>query len=233
MSNGVILWENRTIVCIATGFKRPSTNRKTGPMIQTYIIRRDMHPLEAISTGKDNTICGDCVHRGKKGKKRSCYVQVGKSVSRVYDCYRGGGYENNWTYDIFMGTKVRAGAYGDPACVPFTIWRGIHEAAIGMTGYTHRWKRQFAQGYKKYLMASVDTTSELEQAWEMGWNTFRVRAKGTKKIKGEAQCPAATESPAETECARCLLCCGNNSKIKGASLDAHGIGSKHFDVTLN
>jgi len=192
-----------------------------------------MHPLEAISTGKDNTICGDCVHRGRKGKKRSCYVQVGKSVSRVYDCYRGGGYENNWTYDIFMGTKVRAGAYGDPACVPFTIWRGIHEAAIGMTGYTHRWKRQFAQGYKKYLMASVDTTSELEQAWEMGWNTFRVRAKGTKKIKGEAQCPAATESPAETECARCLLCCGNNSKIKGASLDAHGIGSKHFDVTLN
>lgn len=233
MSNGIILWENRTIVCIATGFKRPSTNRKTGPMIQTYIIRRDMPPLKAISTGKDSTICGDCVHRGRKGKKRSCYVQVGKSVSRVYDCYQGGGYENNWTYDIFMGTKVRAGAYGDPAYVPFTIWRGIHEAAIGMTGYTHRWKKQFAQGYKKYFQASVDTTSELEQAWDMGWNTFRVKPKGAKKIKGEAQCPAATESPAETECAKCLLCCGNNSKVRGVSLDVHGIGSKHFDVTLN
>ena len=233
MSNGVILWESSAIVCIATGLKRPSSNKKTGPMIQTYIIRKDMHPVEAIKTGNDDAICGDCVHRGVNGKKRTCYVEVGKSVSQVYRSYMNGGYENEWTYDLFRDRKVRAGAYGDPAYVPHSIWKGIYEVAAGMTGYTHRWKNDFAQGYKDYLMASVDSTAELEQAWDMGWNTFRVRPQGTKKIKGEAQCPAATESPAETECAKCLLCCGNQSKVRGVSLDVHGIGSKHFNVTLN
>lgn len=229
MSNGVILWENNIIVCIATGFKRPSTNTKTGKMIQTYIIRKDMHPIEAIRTGGDSEICGDCVHRGVNGAKRSCYVEVGKSVGQVYGAYHRGRYDRDWTADIFGGTKVRAGAYGDPAYVPFTVWNMIHESSNGMTGYTHRWKEPFAQGYRLYFMASVDNTAELGQAWNMGWNTYRVRPEGTRPVKGEAQCPAAGESPADTECARCMLCNGNGSKVRGASLDVHGIGRKHFN----
>lgn len=38
-----------------------SKNRKTGNMVQTFIIRADQSPLEAIATGDDASICGDCV----------------------------------------------------------------------------------------------------------------------------------------------------------------------------
>lgn len=44
-----------------------STNVKTGNMIQTYILRADMSPLEAAGQGLDYSICGDCPHRGIPG----------------------------------------------------------------------------------------------------------------------------------------------------------------------
>lgn len=49
------------IVGIAT---MESRNGKTGNMIQTFIVRADQHPLEALSTGADSAICGDCALRG-------------------------------------------------------------------------------------------------------------------------------------------------------------------------
>ena len=37
-----------------------SGNTKTGNMVQTYIIRADINPLEASKTGADYAICGAC-----------------------------------------------------------------------------------------------------------------------------------------------------------------------------
>ena len=62
--NGFIIYEGRSaidrapIVVILTGLK-PSKNSKTGAMLQTWILRADMHPLEALRTGADRAICGD------------------------------------------------------------------------------------------------------------------------------------------------------------------------------
>ena len=81
-----------------------SDNRKTGDMVQTYILRADTHPVDAIRDGSDASICGDCQHRArtietvdKRGRKRSkrvrtCYVNVGQSVAAVFGAWTRGAY---------------------------------------------------------------------------------------------------------------------------------------------
>jgi hypothetical protein len=63
-----------------------SGNRKTGSMIQTRIIRDDVHPVVASCTGADSAICGDCCHRGQYDEHgnrvagtRTCYVMLTQS----------------------------------------------------------------------------------------------------------------------------------------------------------
>ena len=52
------------IVMIMTGLSplasEQSVNRKTGPMVQTHIVRQDMAPVVAMMSGADRSICGDC-----------------------------------------------------------------------------------------------------------------------------------------------------------------------------
>ena len=64
MSNGFILHEDQSRVIIATGFASPSDNRKTGDMVQIWILVKSVDPVEAIKSGLDRLICGSCVHRG-------------------------------------------------------------------------------------------------------------------------------------------------------------------------
>ena len=40
-----------------------SSNRKTGNMAQVWILRQDINPVDAIATGDDESICGNCSHR--------------------------------------------------------------------------------------------------------------------------------------------------------------------------
>ena len=60
---GPSLIDGAQIVVIVTGLKGPSKNRKTGNMVQTFILARDVHPLEALRSGEDASICGQCEHR--------------------------------------------------------------------------------------------------------------------------------------------------------------------------
>jgi hypothetical protein len=61
-------------------------------MVQTFILRADVHPMDAIKSADDASICGDCVHRGDATRKRTCYVDVSKSVSAVYKAFQRGSY---------------------------------------------------------------------------------------------------------------------------------------------
>ena len=73
-----------------------SKNVKTGDMAQTYILRKDMNPIESIKTGNDKSICGSCVHKGTSDgttvKGRSCYVTVFQGPFSVYSSYKKGNY---------------------------------------------------------------------------------------------------------------------------------------------
>ena len=118
--NGYILWEGSSkldgqpIVVIAT---MNSSNVKTGNMIQTWILRADINPVQAVNDGDDYSICGNCPHRKKsyvddKGvdqSTRSCYVNVGQAPNSVYKAYKAGKYPR-YTYaehgNVFKGRSI-------------------------------------------------------------------------------------------------------------------------------
>ena len=251
MANGYILWEGESlldgtpIVVIATGFASRSTNRKTGGMIQTYILRRDIDPVSAVRTGKDASVCGDCIHRGttlnNKNSGRTCYVNVGQGALAVWKSYLAGGYPR-WAcvqrkHGEADGRKVRLGTYGDPAAVPAYIWQTLLLFASGHTGYTHQWRNpalsvaqhQFLQ---HTCMASADSPEEAAFAQSMGWRTFRVGRWGeTERDRvrlSESLCPASAEAGKKLTCEECLACDGAGVGERGTRkrgsifIPAHG-----------
>ena len=224
-ATGYVLWSNPRVVAIATGFGRKSKNRKTGDMVQVWIIRRDLMPTNALLSGKDRLICGDCPLRGFKGKERTCYVNVVQAPQSIYKAYKRGRYPKLTDNTVFKGRMVRLGAYGDPAFVPVGVWRHVLEHAKGWTGYTHQWRKDWAGGLKGIVMASCDSLGDQYDAQAVGWRTFRVRS-DDEIASDEIQCPEARVS-----CEECGLCCGNHRKARNISIKAHGTG-KRFHAEL-
>tara|TARA_R110002126_G_scaffold239460_1_gene382828 strand:- start:83 stop:796 length:714 start_codon:yes stop_codon:yes gene_type:complete len=219
------------LVAIAT---LKSANSKTGDMVQTWILRENISPLDAIATGADASICGNCTHRGTAKRKRTCYVQVDRAPSSVWRAYHRGQYIDlsNDPETIAMlvaGRIVRMGAYGDPAMVPVKQWRMLLAAAAGRTGYTHAWKRMWAQALKEYVMASVDSVAEQDTARAMGWRTFRVRTESEPLESNEFACPASPEGGQRKQCITCKACDGADRAGKAsAAIIVHGAMAKHF-----
>ena len=224
--NGVILHESRDIVVIATGLTVKSHNAKTGGMVQVYILRRDMHPVEAVQTGADAAICGDCRHRGTLGKRR-CYVNAAKGPAMVYGAYTRGSYrrvETSEYPELFAGKRVRLGAYGDPAFIPLPIVRAVVDACDRHTGYTHQW-RTCDQDYARYLMASVDSADEARVAVNAGWRYFRVTGIGDgERLNREISCPASAEMGHKAHCVTCCLCDGMVPRV--------GVSDKRANVVI-
>jgi len=213
------------IVMIVTGFSG-SSNRKTGAeLLQTYILRDDMHPVEASRTGADKAICGDCKHRGLRDDEgmriegsRECYVNLGQGVTIVHKSHARGHYETCAIEDLaeaFDGKLIRLGTYGDPAAVPESVWVSMLSESAGRTGYTHQWRDARFAWLKAYVMASVDTLEEAAEAQAAGWRTFRVApAVGWTREKTEALCPASEEAGKLLQCQDCQLCSGIKGKGK-------------------
>jgi len=236
-SNGFVLFENELIAAIATGFRRPSKNPKTGEMIQVFILVKALDPVRAIKTGSDSLICGDCQFRliVKKLKKkrivikgRRCYVRVYQAPLAIYRAWRRGAYPflkpENFA-QVFTGRAVRWGAYGDPAFVPFPIVSAISALASSWTGYTHQWKNPIFAQYKNFFMASADTLEDHESARAAGWRTFRVLVPGSAPAPGEIRCVNETRG---IQCIDCKLCKGAAIGAKSIAIDAHGAGAGHF-----
>ncbi len=223
--NGFVIHEDESRVIIATGFSKASDNRKTGDMIQIWILVKSVDPVEAIKSGLDRLICGSCVHRGDgHGKERSCYVNVGQAPLGIWRAWRAGKYPTLQFMDCFAGRKVRFGAYGDPTHIPIGLALAIAGVASGHTGYTHQWRKPSLQGWRSILMASVDTTAELLIARSMGWSTFRVTP-DLDHHSFEKLCASDRDG---TACADCLFCDGSRSGILSIHIPAHGTGKRHF-----
>ncbi len=176
--NGYLLHEDDSIVVIATGFARKSSNPKTGDVIQIWILGRDENPVAAIKSGADSIVCLDCKHRGTAGKNRTCYVRVANAPLGVWRAYQRGNYPMLAIADyarVFSGRKVRFGAYGEPVLIPLAIVAEITRVCNGRTGYTHQWRDAAFQEYRAYIMASVDTPQEHAMAKLAGWRTSGVR----------------------------------------------------------
>jgi hypothetical protein len=233
--NGVILYEGPSlmdgapIVVIATGLAKRSDNGKTGDMVQTWIIRADMSPADAIASRADSSICGTCIHRGTGAPgSRSCYVIIHQAPRSVYAAYKRGVYAKAKPSDIAAigeGRMVRLGSYGDPAAAPIFMWQDLVSRAIGWTGYTHAW--QSRPDLAPLVMASADSVADLTQAHAAGFRTFRVAPVAGAAITGaEVSCPASEEAGRKTDCASCRACMGTSAKARvSIVIAAHGNGA--------
>jgi len=213
--------DGKPIVMVATGIERPSRNEKTGPMIQTWILREDMNPLDAVRTGEDASICGACPLKGEEGKKRVCYVNIARSPNQIWKTLSK---TKPFKPRHLFNVGLRFGSYGDPAAVPFEVLEELAGHAHITTGYTHQW-RTCDQRMKSLLMASCDSPEDREEAKAMGWATFRVKTENAPKLPKEATCPASEEAGKIMTCYNCGMCRGGDTT--DVVINVHGV-QKHF-----
>lgn len=224
---GPSLIDGEPIVVIAVW---SSSNSKTGDMLQTYILRADISPLDANKYGEDYSICGNCALRGtptldpdkKQAENRPCYVVLGQGPTQVFKAFQRGIYPDCTTpaqrRAVGRGRRVRIGTYGDGAAVPANVWSDLLAEADGHTAYSHN------GADPRFFMVSVDTLPQAKAAWARKHRTFRVIPLGTKPEPEEIVCPSSRG----VHCADCLLCAGTMKQAKSIAIEVHGSGAKHF-----
>jgi hypothetical protein len=208
-------------------------------MHQTWILRQDVHPFEAIKTGADGSICGTCPMRfDPETFKRICFVNP-ITLSQIYRSYLGNKYKPvrlNAHDNIWFDLKpLRIGSYGDPAAVPIEVWLDwldlLKALKIGWTGYTRRWMYPENQGFKQFLMASTFSDTEQAQAKSLGWHTYRVLQQGAELPELATVCPGSEEGGYAKQCRECLMCKGTAAG-KDIVTYAHGGHGKYFMEVL-
>ena len=226
LKNSYVVWEGASlidgspIVLILTGFVNHTSNRKTGYLLQSWIIKQNILPTEAAKKGFDKAICGDCPM--KLSRLGSCYVNlaVTNNIYRKYET-RAYPYFSKNEIEVLKRYRypIRIGSYGDPTAVPFDVWKPIILASGSHTGYTHNWL--FCDNsWKQYLMASVQSLGEARIAQNRGWRTFRIIAPDAPLTQNEILCRNTEDD--RNRCDNCFLCDGKSSKPNVADR-VHGL----------
>ena len=229
---GASLINGQPIVALA---QSDSTNSKTGNMIQTFILDATVDPLTASRTGKDESICGSCPHRGTpnnndKGQAtdRTCYVTLAHAPLGKYKAYKKGVYGTTTStlkeIESFGSLQgVRLGTYGDPCAVPNDIWKALINKALYSTAYTHAAINQMPES----IMTSTDNLKQSYKAWGRNERTFRVISHVDQLYKRrEVLCPASEEMGKRATCASCKLCGGSSINAKSIAIVAHGTSKR-------
>jgi hypothetical protein len=227
--SGAIVWSGRSrldrkspIVVLVTW---QTANTGTGPMVQSWILRSDVHPTEAIRHGYDSAVCPtSCGLRPatarELGTSARCYAAHGRTAAALPAMFRSLPRYPRITPRVaamrLTGQRLRIGAYGDPAAVPVSVWSTLLTHTAGHTGYTHAPDR--APLLKPIVMASCESEAEAERLQAQGWRTYRMRqvdAQGRPEplLPGELKCPKTHEGGQRTACAWCLGCDGTEGKI--------------------
>jgi hypothetical protein len=219
MKNQVI-HQTSKIVVIATGLDRLSNNRKTGNMIQIWIMNTNINPVEAVATGIDAiTVCKGCPFASGNG----CYVNVGQAPLAIWKAFKAGKYPTLPPKDYaraFGGRKVRFGAYGNPSMMPLSIVKAIAKVCNGWTGYFHDWHTMptaKADAYAQYFMVSTDTEESRLCAEENEWRYFHV---SPTQPANTMECLSDAKG---MTCADCKLCAGlSKARQKSIWINPHG-----------
>ena len=229
---GASLINGQPIVALA---QSDSTNKKTGNMIQTFILDATVDPLEASRTGRDSSICGSCPHRGTpnnndKGQatNRTCYVTLAHAPLGKYKAYKKGVYGTKTAtlkeiaeFGSLQG--VRLGTYGDPCAVPNECGKRLTSKALYSTAYTHAAINPMPES----IMTSTDNLKQSIDAWGRNERTFRVISHVDQLYKRrEVLCPASEEMGKRATCASCKLCGGASVNAKSIAIVAHGTSKR-------
>lgn len=250
---GVVFYEGpsridgKPIIGIATF---GTSNEKTGNLVQTWILRSDIHPIDAINSGEDESICGSCPLRGlirpasdrttpgkfggdTANKGRSCYVLVQNAPLQIYNGYHKGNYPKLSAEHrrLMMGRGLRYGSYGDPVAIPMKSWDALAKYCTGKSepGYTHQWKNKKFSNWSNRVMASSHSVADNEVAASAGWRTFRTVAAETPLADNEIYCPASAEGGFTANCETCGACNGRrdmSDSRKSIAIVAHGGAGK-------
>lgn len=256
--NGVVFYDGPSridgtpIIAVATW---GTANPKTGNLVQTWILRKDMDPISAINTGADHGICGDCPLRGlirpaeertKKStrmadtetvnKGRGCYVAVQNAPLAIYRSFHKGLYPELGTVTevcrrSMMGRGLRYGSYGDPVAVPLSAWDKLAKYCTGRAepGYTHQWRNPRFKAWRTRIMASTHSVSENELAIRKGWRCFRTVKSVADLSPLEIVCPASEEGGFKATCETCGACNGRRNMEdvrKSIAIVIHGGDAK-------
>ena len=208
-------------------------NSKTGASVQAWILDADTHPVTAYQTGAPANCPAACEHLDAG----TCYVKYFQAPASMFNAWNRGTYGtlSPEGYGDFMmraarrGARLfRIGAVGDPAAVPVALWFALvtacRNAGMSWTGYTHAWRSADAAGLRPYVMASVDSLSERDDAREAGWRTFRVSTGPFDDApEGETRCPASAERGHVATCSECHACNGTSGNVD-IVIRGHGAG---------
>ncbi len=224
MPNTYVMWEGPSlltgdkIVCLVSGVEKPSTNSKTGPMSQVWVMHAEVNPLDAIMSGRDEAVCGSaCDLRGPMGK-RECYVNPAPLLS-MWMAYRSGSY-SPFNLKVlrerhkFHRRGIRLGAYGEMAAMPIEVSEELLAVTpYGHTAYTSLWREADAR-FKQFSMASVSSVAERIEAKKLGYRTYRkipaIKLAARPLLDThERPCPGAAIGGKRTTCAVCRACDGS------------------------
>lgn len=218
---GPSVLDGAPIIVVAT---MSTNNEKTGDMIQTWIMREDVSPIEASAQKLDSSVCGMCPHR--TSLKGACYVTLHQAPLAVWKSYKKGNYKDLDSRDLlhFSGRQIRLGSYGDPAAVPFEVWQNVVNHTAGNTGYTHQLHhKRFDRRIATICQISADTEKQAQDAWKKGYKTFRVKTPNMRRLENEITCVNTTHN---VSCLDCGLCDGKRANVV---IDVHGRSAKRFD----
>ena len=117
MANGYVVYNGPSMIngepikVIKTGTVRDSDNRKTGAMLQWWIMPVNSKPTDAVQNGDDVAVCGDCPARPANGGH--CYLNHG---------WINGTYNAQYPLErAYSDNPDRLGAWGDPAAMPYDV----------------------------------------------------------------------------------------------------------------
>ena len=236
-SSGII-WQGfspvngEAIMAIVSGLKTPSDNDKTGVMAQIDILVVNQHPIEAIKSGADAAVCGDCPLRPDRLGKRICYVTLAHAPASKYNAAGRGSYEMITPYQLgvilaYRNRGIRFGSYGDPGMLPFDVAQTILEVSgVRHTSYTHQWMQPwFDARHLSYSMASVDAENTVAML-----HAIHPDARYYMLVDSYDALPAATiacpsnsskrndDGSRKVTCADCGLCAGSDRRAKNVAI---------------
>ena len=212
-----------------------TTNAKiakpTDQVVQTYTFSGDQYRYvyDQVACGQkvdrkrffqlDKANCLDCPLSGNSGSGKCYthkYMQFSGFVSMLKSIIKSGGVyvglcgedRTNILEMCAASDYLRFGTYGEPSLLPIDLVRDMVEVCPGnWTGYTHQARKEFAQPFKDYFMASAH--SDKDAASITGWLSFVcVEPNDTSTA---VQCPASKELSLTT-CSACGLCSGVTGK---------------------
>lgn len=210
---------------VVVGFKSPSANRKTGTMLQSYILdKASLRDTSVFGAG-----CASCP------MVKKCYVGMDKFSVRKNLVENLSGERSSIEFvsaeqlvTALTGKALRFGTYGDPSHIPLELVRALCGVLRSWTGYTHYWSNLLNAGYAQYFMASVECDDTESQARALGWRVFRVLQKNAAPRPEGAErlvyCPAADENIPEhkrPQCINCGLCQGLTKGARSIMIEEH------------